>query len=167
MGGSSLAATLVHHSGTIGPVKLKDTATAPFAECTYEGTAGTQYFSGMKVRAVRVEYPNLTSGVDSGKVGYKLELQHQKVGQAWQDYVTSNEVKITAYDNAWAKFAAKSQIWMGAVQGGSFRAEVILTWYNADNSVRGTGTWVIDNYTRDYNGSVGSSCKTRHSDVKP
>src|SRR4051812_29332082 len=56
---SSLAATLQHHTGTIGPARFTDTSDKPGAECTYEGAAGTQYFTGMKLRGPRVKSPNL------------------------------------------------------------------------------------------------------------
>jgi hypothetical protein len=164
-GSSSLAATLQHHTGTIGPARFTDTSDKAGAECTYEGAAGTQYFSGMKLRGPRVKYPNLDAQhEDYGKVGYKIQLQHQSGSGPWQNYVTSPEVKLTAYDDVWFKFPVRTQNWSGATSlGGKWRAEVILTWYNGDHSIKGTGYWTIDHYTRDYNGSVGSSCKGRWS----
>lgn len=166
-GSSSLAATLQHHTGTIGPARFTDTSEKPGATCTYEGAAGTQYFTGMTLRGPRVKYPDQDPALgheDYGKVGYKIQLQHQTGSGPWQNYVTSPEVKLTAYDDVWFKFPVRTQNWSGATSlGGKWRAEVILTWYKLDKSVLGTGYWTIDNYKRGYNGSVGSTCKGRWS----
>jgi hypothetical protein len=160
---SSMAATLQSHSGSIGHVKFTDTSSTPGATCLYEGAAGTQYFAGMTLRAVKVEYPNLNPNVvDHGKVAYQIELEHQKPGQAWQNYLESNPVKKDASDNAFTKFPAQTGNWSGATAlGGKWRAEVILTWYNSDNAVLGKGTWTIDNLKRQFNGSVGATCQGR------
>ncbi len=158
------AATEVSHSGTIGPTKIKDTASAPGAECLYEGAAGTQYFSGMKLRAIKVKYPNLRpEPPDHGQVGYRILLQHSS-GGAFSTYVTSPEWKMAVFDNVFETFPARTQVWMTAA-GGKWRAEVVLTWYAPGGAVEGKGTWLIDNYTRDFNGSVAGTCPGKHFDV--
>jgi len=164
-GSSSFAATLQHHTGRIGNTQFKDTPSKPGATCTYEGAAGTFYFNGMKLRAIKVGYPDQNDHhYDVGKVGYKIQLQHQSGSGPWTNMVTSPEVKLTANDETWVKFPARTQNWNGpTAMGGKWRAEVILPWYDYDNSVMGTGYWTIDNYEHDYNGSVGSVCKGKWS----
>jgi hypothetical protein len=164
-GSSSLAATFQHQTGSIGHTHFKDRESKPGATCHYEGAAGTFYFTGMRIRGMAVEYPDQGSGVDSGQVGQKVVLQHSSNGgSTWQNYVTSTETKITAYDNAWARFPTRSQNWNGATaMSGKWRAEVILTWYNGDNSVKGRGFWTLDWYERDYNDTRGTSCKGKWS----
>lgn len=158
-----LAATMVSHSGTIGHVKIKDTASKPGATCHYSGAAGTLYFDGMTVRGPKVEFPDVTSGVDHGKVGRRVLLQHAS-GGAYTTFATSTQQKISATDSAFSTFPHKLQNWMGAVTGGTWRAEVVLTWYNPGGSVRGSATYVIDNHLREFNGSVSSSCPAKHHD---
>jgi hypothetical protein len=157
------AATLVSHSGTPGPTTLKDTATAPGAECTYEGAAGTQYFSGMTLRAIKVEYPDLTINPDHGKAGYRIVLQHASTGGTFSTFVTSPEWKMDVQDSQFAKFPKRSQGWNTA-KAGKWRAEAVLTWYNPGGTVIGKSTWLIDNYTRDFNGSVAGTCPGKHFD---
>ena len=68
-------------------------------------------------------------------------------------------MKLTAYDDVWFKFPVRTQNWNGSTaMGGKWRAEVILTWYNPTTPSR---AGVLDDrqLQRDYNGSVGSTCK--------
>jgi len=159
-----LAATLVSHSGTIGTVKIKDTASKPGATCGYSGAAGTLYFDGITVRGPKVEFPDVTSGVDHGKVGMRVLLQHAS-GGAYTTFVTSPETKISVTDSAFSAFSNKHQAFTGAEPGGTWRAEVVLTWYNAGGSVRGAATYLINNHLRGFNGSVSSSCPAKHHNI--
>jgi hypothetical protein len=161
---SSFAATLQHQTGVIGHTHFKDRESKPGATCLYEGAAGTQYFIGMRFKSMAVEYRDESSAVEHGKVGQKVVLQHWAGSGPWQNYVTSTETKITAYNNAFFTFPVRTQNWNGATaMGGKWRAEVILTWYNADNSVKGRGYWTLDWYECDYNDTRGTSCKGKWS----
>jgi len=164
-GSSSLAATLQHQSGVVGHSHIKDRVSGkPGATCLYEGAAGTQYFIGMRFKSMAVEYTDENSGVEHGKVGQRVVLQHEFDSNGWQTKVTSSETKIKAYDNVFSKFPVRSQHWTrDAAMGGKWRGEVILTWYRADHSVLGTATWSLDWYERDNNDTRGSTCKGKWS----
>jgi hypothetical protein len=156
--GSALAAHQVSHTGTTGTYSFNDTAGHPAGRCSYEGAAGSRYFDALKVLAPEVFYPDLhPAKTDHGVISWVVRLQNSVGG--WHTVKTSSETFSPATDSSPATFTAKKIKWPGPFDGGSWRAQVVLTWFTPGALTIGRAVVQIDHYHRSWDDSVGSSCK--------
>lgn len=160
---SALAATQTSHSGTIGSVKFSDSDTHPGATCTYQGAAGSLYFSGVQVKGPKVMWPNTSAGADHGWVAFRVQIQHFD-GATWSVVKQSSPTKMAVSDSAWTSFAAKNLSWPGP-NSHIYRASVSLKWITAGGSTEGRATYVLDHQRRGYDNSVGTACVGRHPNL--
>lgn len=161
---SALAATQTSQTGSIGHVAFSDSASAPGARCSYQGAAGTLFFSGVSVKGPKVTWPDQNgSVVEHGWVSFRIQIQHFD-GSTWSVVKHSAPTKRKAFDNSWTQFSAKSLSW-GGPNNHVYRAGVTLKFINTDGSTKGRATYIIDNHRRLYDNSVGSACVGRHPNL--
>ena len=154
-GGEALAATQVSHSGQTGAYSFHDTTTSPGAKCIYEGAAGHSEFQRAHVAAPTVSW--LTGAFHSGTVGWRLLLQHWD-GHAWVTVHTTSEARAHATQTTAAHLSARSVVTAGP-HNRKYRVMVKIRWMTPDAETIGSVHVLIDHYRRDYDDSVGSSCK--------
>ncbi len=163
--GAALADHQVSHTGSPGTWTLKDSASNPAADCSYDGggTAGGTYLTGIRLRNP-VKIKGTSASVRS--VGYRPIIQH-KIGHAW---VT---VRKGALISGGATSAHAATLPGGLTTFGPkdqpkrpFRLALRLIWYRADASVQGTRTILVD-YHAKRDGGVANRCAGFVSDVVP
>ncbi|MEA2622000.1 MAG: hypothetical protein QOH61_910 [Chloroflexota bacterium] len=164
-GGEVLAAHQVGSSGTTGSYSWTDTAAHPAGVCDYNGggTAGHIYIVQIKVRAPDSVLWPAGTGSSSGRVGFKVKLQHLH-GGTWSTVNTGPEASATASRHTSAMFGTRRVHWAGPISGKD-RAVAVLTWYRPNDSVLGRAHVVIDHYKNNHDGIGRSYCPVGYSDV--
>jgi hypothetical protein len=164
-GGDAMAATPVSQSGVVGNVTFQDSPTTPQARCLFDGAAGHSYFSGMRVKAPSIFWPNqsISTPNEHGTVGWRVKVQHWN-GASWATVNTSPESQATASENTAAAFVTKT-VPHGLTVSHRYRALVVITWYTGPSSQLGQAKVLIDWYRRIANGKAYTSCKGIVCDV--
>ncbi len=162
MSGSTLAAQQISQTGTIGDAFFTDTMNHPGATCSYQGAAGTMYFSGVTVKGPKLQWPDQNVNVaEHGWVAYRIQIQHFD-GTNWTVIKQSSPTKLKVYDNVTTKFPAKTLTWSTPVNH-SYRAGVSLKWIKTDGSTWGRSTYYLEFHRLGFDNTVSSTCVGRHS----
>lgn len=161
---SVLAAHQTGMSGSIGSVAFNDGVSNPGARCSYQGAAGTLYFSGVKVKGPQVQWPDQVADVaEHGWVAFRIRIDHFN-GVDWSVVKTSAPTKTKVWDDHYTQLAAKSLSW-GGPNNHQYRASVTLKFIKPNGTTIGRATYVIDNHRRGYDNSVGAGCVGRHPNL--
>jgi hypothetical protein len=155
-GGQALAATRIGHSGETGHYSFTDTTAAPGGRCVYIGVSGLWTFQRAKVKAPKIYWPT-SSAFHSGTVGWLLKLQHWD-GHAWHTVRSTPEARGHATKTTPAALATLS-VHRAGPHDRKYRVLVKIRWMTPDAETIGSVLVRIDHLRRDYDNSVGSTCK--------
>jgi hypothetical protein len=155
-GGQALAATRIGHSGETGHYSFTDTTSSPGGRCVYVGVSGLWTFQAARVKAPKIYWPD-SSAFPSGTVGWRLKLQHWD-GSAWHTVRTTDEDRGHATKTHPADISTLS-VHSAAPHDRKYRVLVKIRWMTPDAETIGSVLVRIDHLSRDYNHSVGSTCK--------
>jgi hypothetical protein len=152
---SVAAATVLSHTGSIGPYSLTD-ATAPSGHqaviCNY--AISNEKLATIVVRRPQVKARNTSSARDSQWVGWQFIVQHETPsGRTWSTISGSSFVKGKAFDNLAAPFTDRT--WVGpAVPTGRYRILVVIRWYapGSTSTIGGQMKLLDQNYESKWNG---------------
>ncbi len=162
-GGDALAAHAIGSSGTPGAWSWTDSAAHPAGICDYTGggAAGHTYMTHLKVKAPATVFWPAGTGSSSGKVGFKVTLQHLTAG-VWVNVTTGSEAIATAKRHTSAMFGTRGVPRAGPLTG-RFRGLAILTWYTPSMAVLGRVRVVIDHYSNNHDSIGRSYCPAVYS----
>ncbi|MFN8622784.1 MAG: hypothetical protein U0869_18770 [Chloroflexota bacterium] len=162
-GGSALASHQVGQTGSPGTASIVDKAADPGAKCSYTdgGAAGGPYLTGIRQRN---DIEITGTGASLQSVAVRPLVQHLVSG-------TWTTVKKGTLISGNASQSQTVQLTTGLTKvpvvnkpENPFRLALKVIWYNADVSVQGTRTIVVDSYVR-LGGGVASYCKGRVIDI--